>query len=163
MTIHHNKPNYECPRCTSVFLPYKKGIQCPNCGMAIEDADTEEYLGTVDLVAGSMKIHKSMYGRYTPGAWYTGNIMDHVQGIIYQIFDAMETTKPENEEQYLADLLENKFGWGEQQYLCGHIKGIAIEVHKLYKDREFSKIKYSKPMPPTRWKRVKNWFRKFLP
>lgn len=163
MTLHFRKPNYECPRCTSQFLPYKIGIECPNCGMKIENEDIEEYSDVITAIIGSMKMHKSMYGRYIPGAWYTGNIMDHVQGIIYQIFDAMEEVKPENERQYLEDLLENKFNWGEQQYLCGHIKDIAIEVHKLYKDGGFAEIKYSEPIPPTRWKRIKNYFRKFLP
>lgn len=163
MTIHHHKPNYECPRCTSIFLPYKQGIECPNCVMKVDSEDIEEYSDVITAIAGSMKMHKSMYGRYCPGAWYTGNIMDHVQGIIYQIFDAMEEEKPENKEQYLADLLEKKFNWGEQQHLKKHIKDIASEVHKLYDDGNFIEIKFSPPMPPTRSKRIKNWFRKFLP
>jgi len=162
MSIHLHKPNYRCPRCTSIFLPYKIGMQCPNCGMAIEDADTEEYLDTVDRIAGSMKIHKMEHGMYFPGAWLTSNIMDHVQGIIYQIFDAMETTKPENEESYLADLLENKFGWDGQEYLKAHIREITLEVFEIYKAKNFSEIKHMKKSL-TKWQRTKRWFRKFLP
>jgi len=163
MTIHYHKPNYQCPRCTQVFLPYKLNIECPNCGMQIDNEDVEEYLDVVESIAGSMRMHKWRYGNYHPGVWYTGNIMDHIQGIIYQIFDAMEKVKPKNEEEYLKELLENKFDWGEQQYLCKHIQDITAEIFKIYKTKNLSEIEYSPPAQPTRSERIKNWFRKYLP
>lgn len=177
MSIHHRKPNYDCPRCTSLFLPYKKGIQCPNCGMAVEDEDTKEYLDVVDLIAGSMVIHKSQYGMYSPGAWYTGSMMDHIQGITYRIFDSMEHyAKPGEEKQYLVDLLEKKFTWDGQEYLEAHIREIALEVFEIYKAKNFSEIKRPEPeiaenedkLPKfivskmrrsAKWERIKKWFK----
>lgn len=169
MSIHYHKPNYQCPRCQSFLLPYKKGILCPNCEMIIDDADTTEYLDVIDSIAGSMELHKSEHGRYFPGAYATLDFMDHVQGIIYRIFDSMEEEKPENKEQYLMDFLD-KIGWGNQEYSKSHIKDITLEILKIYKAKNFAKIEmidliepiaYRKPL--TKWGGIKKWLGKFLP
>lgn len=160
MSLHFGKPNYECLKCKAIFLPYKKGIKCPSCGLEIDDRDTKEYLNTIDQIAGSMSLHKQLEGYYFPGAWITLNIMDHVQGIIFRIFDSMEEEKPKNKKKYLMDVLENKINWGKQEYLRDHIKDITLEVLKQYKDGRFWKLK---KYVPSRWERIKDWFRAFLP
>jgi len=162
MTLHFHKPNYECPNCGAIFLPYKRDTKCPKCEVAISDNDTEKYLNSIEDIAGSMRIHKRLYGKFTPGAWLTSNIMDHVQGIIFQIFDAMEEKKPKNQEQYLADLLD-QIGWGDQEYSKAHIKNIAIEILKIYNTEKFYEIEYDKPLSPTKGEKIKMWFSKFLP
>lgn len=160
MSIHFGKPNYECPKCEAFFLPYKKGIKCPNCGLKIEDKDTEEYLDTIDQIAVSMSLHKQLEGSYFPGAWVTLNIMDHIQGIIFRIFDSLEDKKPKNKKKYLMDALESKISWEKQEYLRNHIKDITLEVLKQYKEGGFWKLK---KYVPSRRKRIKAWFSRFIP
>jgi hypothetical protein len=173
MSIHFGKPNYQCPKCQSIFIPYKKGIKCPNCGNQIPDTDSKEYLDALELIANSMEMHKERCGRYFPGAWYTGDFMDHVQKIVYRIFDSMEEEKPEDEEKYLLDLLENKFNWVDGQYLKGHMKDITSEIFKIYKTKNFADIPRAKveieesddqesaaedsEEPISIWKRIKKW------
>ena len=170
MSVHYRKQNYECSKCQAFFLPYKIGIKCPNCDASIDEIDTREYIDVIKSIVDSMELHKLQHGRYFPGAWYTGDFMDHVQGMMYQIFDAMEKVKPDDEEKYLMDLLENKFDWGNQLYSKKHLKDIASEIYKIYKDKNFDEIKsreFIKPIPQrkplTKWEKIKKWFDKFLP
>lgn len=176
MSVHYHKPNYQCPRCQSFLLPYKRGILCPNCDMAVDDADTTKYLDVINSIAGSMELHKAEHGTYFPGAYATLDFMDYMQGVIYRIFDSMEKAKPENEEQYLMDLLD-KIGWGNQAYLKSHIEDIALEILKIYTAKNFSEIErqelddddeldldeISKQKFFAKLERIKKWFGKFLP
>lgn len=163
MTIHFDKPDYECPKCKAVFLPYKIGIKCPNCGVLIPDADVGGYSDSIANIAGSMGYHKSIYGTYCPGAWLFTNFMDHIQAIIFQLFDAFELEKPENEEEYLMNSLENNFQWDDQAYLKNHVKEIAIELLAIYRAEEFSKIVRIEFESKSKTARFKRWFNKFIP
>ena len=164
MTLHFHKPNYECPKCSAIFIPYRIGIQCPSCGSNVSSEDAKEFLNSIEQITGSMSLHKGIYGTYHPGAWLSSNITDHIQGIIFQLFDALEEKNPENEEEFIAGLLENNFNWGDQAYLKNHIGDIAIEVLDIYKAEEFSKIVHTDyERVETKSDRLKKWFRKFLP
>lgn len=164
MTMHFHKPNYECSKCSAIFIPYKISIQCPSCGSNVSDEDVKEFLDAISQIAGSMKIHKSMYGTYHPGAWFSSNITDHIQGIVFQLFDALEKENPENEKEFLMSLLEKSFNWGEQQYLKNHIKEIVAEILVIYKAEEFSKIVHvDYEQVETKSGGLKRWFNKFLP
>lgn len=185
MSIHYHKPNYQCPKCKSFFLPYKKGIQCPNCGMAVKDADAKKYLDVIDLIASSMEIHKKKHGMYFPGGWYIGDFMDKVQYIIYRAFDSMEHfAKPGEEKKYIMKMLGDKRNWEDFPYQGKHMEDIASEVFEIYKAKNFSKIERSEPdkneeknedenkIPAfivskmrrsAKWERIKKWFRGFLP
>jgi hypothetical protein len=142
--MHFSKPNYECPKCEVIFLPYKIGIKCPNCSKVISDIDSEDYLDTVENITESMSAHKHGYGKYFPGAWMTSDILDHVQSLNFRIFDALEREKPENEEEFLMGILD-KSNWGEQLYLKEHVKEITKEVLVVYRAKEFSKIVDNRP------------------
>lgn len=139
MSLHFHQPNYACQKCEALFIPYQTNIPCPQCGH-ISNIDIEEYADTIQLIAGSMRLHKMKTGYYFPGVWATMCLLDHIQSIIFRTFDAMEDMKPENEKVFLAEVLKNKFKWGDQEYLEAHIREIAFEVLKVYKDENFSAL-----------------------
>ena len=140
MSMHFDKDNYRCSNCNAIFLPYKINFKCPNCGQSIPDSDTKEYIDSIEDIANSMEAHKLQYGQYFPGAWNVFNIMDHIQSIIFSIFDALESEKPENKEKFIKDSLENNFIWVKQIYLKDHIKEIAIGVLEFYEKGKFDEI-----------------------
>ncbi len=136
MSIHYQKPNYKCVKCEAFFLPFKKGIKCPNCGFIVKDTDSEEYLDVIDKIVSSMKVHKEIHGTYFPEVWLTAGYMDYMQSFIYRIFDQMEKDKPEDERKYFLDLLES-MDWSNQEYSKKHVKEITTEVYKIYKTKNF--------------------------
>lgn len=140
MSMHFDKDNYRCLNCNAIFLPYKINFKCPNCGQLIPDSDTKEYINSIEDIANSLEVHKRQYGHYFPGAWNVFNIMDHIQSIVFSIFDALERDMPENKEQFINDSLENNFIWVKQIYLKDHIKEIAMGVLELYEKGKFDEI-----------------------
>ncbi|MBT4597510.1 hypothetical protein HOC76_00600 [bacterium] len=164
--MHFSKPDYECPNCEAIFLPYKIGTKCPNCNVSISDTDCEEYLDSIKGIAESMKVHKLGHGTYFPGAWSILSMMDHIQSIIFRLFDTLEHEKAKNEEEFLIDLLENKFEWDGREYLKDHIKSITKEIFIIYKSKEFLKSEYveqknTDPVSETKIEKFKKGWHKF--
>jgi len=163
MTLHINKPDFKCSKCKTVFIPYKIGIKCPKCNNEVKE-DISEYLNFIKNLVGSMRVHKMQYGRYHPGAWYVGSMSDHIQSLIFQIFDSMEYDSEKNKEkEYLSksiDEIKWKDEKGNQEYLKGYVKEIAFEVLDIYIKENFASIKKEMPSLITR---IKKWFGEFMP
>jgi hypothetical protein len=155
MTIHIHYKDNKCPKCSVLFIPFKKDFKCPNCNEPIN-----EFFDFIPELIDSMKIHKEKYGDYMPPAWYVGSLTEHVQSIIFKLFDALERQISPNPSEFIADWL-NKVKWGNQQYLQKHIEDIASAVYKIYKDDgEFKNIKHKKIEKPLKMKRI---FKIFFP
>ncbi len=129
MTFNISQPAFICENCSVAFVPFKKDFKCPNCG-----EPTEEYFDLIPELIGSMKAHKAEYGRFRPDSWYTGHLTEHIQSLIFQIFDGLEHDKPEDGEKFIIDCLEKSIDWGDQQYLKNHTKDIALAVYEIYKN-----------------------------
>ena len=163
MTLHIKKPDFKCSKCKTIFIPYKIGIKCPKCNNEVKE-DISEYLNFIKNLVGSMRVHKMQYGRYHPGAWYVGSMSDHIQSLIFQIFDSMEYDSEKNKEkEYLSSFID-KIKWEEEQsnqkYFKDYIKEITFEVLDVYKKEDFASIKQETPSPRTR---VKKWHSGWMP
>lgn len=130
MTMHIHKSDYKCPSCDVVFLPYKKGMCCPNCGEVVPTG-VKGYSDSIKQIADSMRIHKVLYGRYEPFGWGNGCFMDLVQITIFKVFDALEKEKPENEKEFIYMHLNN-LEWADQHFLKKHIQEIALVILNRY-------------------------------
>ena len=139
MTIHIHYKDSKCPKCSVLFIPFKKDFKCPNCNEPIN-----EFFDFVPELIDSMKIHKEKYGDYTRPAWYVGSLTEHIQSIIFKLFDALEQQISPNPSEFITDWL-SKVKWKDQQYLQKHIEDIALAVYEIYKDdEEFKNIEHKK-------------------
>ena len=102
MTLHINKPDYQCLNCKVYFFPFRASIVCPNCKTP---ATTTEYYDTIDDIARSMKAHKMEYGRFMPGAWLSSSYIEQIQSLCFKLFDDMEAMRPKDERHFLANRL----------------------------------------------------------
>ncbi|MCG2699618.1 hypothetical protein L6274_00970 [Candidatus Parcubacteria bacterium] len=160
MTLHIKKPNFKCSQCGAIFVPYKKGIKCPKCGIEIKE-DISEHLNFIDMLAGSMKVHKMQFGRYFPGAWYVGSMSDHIQSLIFQTFDSMECDSEHGKEkEYLSNLINKMKCENDREYFKNYLKEIAFKVFDIYEKENFASIK---KIIPSRSERIRKWFRDFMP
>ena len=163
MTLHINKPDFKCSKCKTVFIPHKIGIKCPKCNNEVKE-DISEYLNFIKNLVGSMRVHKMQYGRYHPGAWYVGSMSDHIQSLIFQIFDSMEYDSEKNKEkEYLSksiDEIKWKDEKGDQEYLKDYVKEIAFEVLDIYKKEDIASIAL---FTPSIIERIRIFFRQCLP
>lgn len=130
MSLHIHYRDKKCSKCSILYIPFKKNFHCPNCNRS-----TEDFFDFIPEVINSMNYHKSMYGRFLPCVWYVGSLADHIQKIIFLLFDALEEKKPSNPKKFIISSLRN-IKWGDQQYLEDHIKDITLAVYDIYKDDE---------------------------
>ena len=137
MTYHIHFKNFKCPKCGVLFIPFRKNSKCPNC-----DTSTSEFFDFIPEMIASMKQHKKRYGRYTPDAWHIGSLVEHIQRIMFDIFDRLELAKPDNPKEFIIDTL-NKADWQDENYLKEHIKDIALILYDAYVAERISEIKKS--------------------
>jgi hypothetical protein len=75
-----------------------------------------------------MGINKHSRGRYTPGAWWVGSLGDHLLYLLFGLFDGFEAQHGQLAfEAYLDDAL-GRMQWGDQEYMRGHLRGIAVRI-----------------------------------
>ncbi|MFH1824396.1 MAG: hypothetical protein ABH873_04125 [Candidatus Firestonebacteria bacterium] len=155
MTIHIHHEDNKCQKCSALFIPFKKDFKCPKCGES-----TNEFFDFIPELISSMKIHKAMYGSYMPPAWYTGSLVEHIQNIIFELFDTMEQQVSPNPSEFIVNWL-NKIEWGDQKYLGKHIEDIALATYQIYEsDGKFKDIEYENTKEETK---SKGFFKNFLP
>ena len=126
MTIHIDLKDIKCKKCSVSFIPFRKDFKCPNC-----HEPTNEFFDFVPELVYSLEYHKQKYGRFTPDAWSTASLADHIQKIIFWIFDNLEFNKPDNTEKFIGDFLE-RIDWEDQEYLKAHVKEIALASLEAY-------------------------------
>jgi len=139
MTIHIHFKDIKCKKCSAVFIPFKKDFRCLNCGES-----TDEFFDFIPEMIDSMEHHKKRYGQFTPPGWYKGSLAEHVQSIIFMIFDSLEAEKPKNHQEFIQSHL-HKAEWYDEEYLKKHIIDIAlatsIEIEKRIEDKQTEKLK----------------------
>lgn len=126
MSVRSNYKDFICEKCQKPYIPFKRDFTCPNCGNP-----TTDRIIYAPSVIKFLKCHKERFGQYVPDGWYTGSLIDHVNFLLFQVFDALEYTKPKKPEEYIKDWLA-KAEWGDQQYLKNHVIEIALAVYEIY-------------------------------
>ena len=133
MTLHINY-NHQCPKCGAYYIPYKDGdktIACPKCGHVGDEA-----FDFIPKAVNSVKFNLREYGSYTPLAWATMSLGDHILRILFGILEGYsKEVKGKNFEKYAKEYL-SKMVWGNQEYLRDHILGIALIVKKELDNEE---------------------------
>jgi hypothetical protein len=115
--------SHECGGCKAFYIPYDAEVPCPRCG--IVELERFDY---IPLAAASMRVNKDHGGSYTPGAWWVGSLGDHILSVLFGLFDSYEAQQGQVAfEPFLDDALQ-RMQWGEQEYLRGHVRGIAMRV-----------------------------------
>lgn len=131
MTYHIRKPDYECPQCHSTFIPFRDNIPCPNCKI---NTNEPEYYDFIKELAGSMKVHKLEFGRFTPSAWFSNSFVAYIQMLCFELYDRLEVVHPKDEREWLVYTISGiKF---EDRYLEKHVRDIMLAVYDPYIEEE---------------------------
>lgn len=136
MTTHFHFKHANCQKCSAIFVPFKKNFKCPNCGEPVE-----EFFDFIPKLVQSMKNHKERYGYFTPPVWYVGSLVEHIQRIVFDIFDNVERKSPRRPREFITKILKNA-DWQDSPYLKRHVKDIVFAVYDVYRtDDYFLKVK----------------------
>jgi len=119
----HIMYDHQCQKCAAYYIPYEKGIVCPNCGL-----DEEEIYDIVPVIVHSAKYQMDTMGFYTPIAWWTGSFGDYVALIIFQILDEYNKQIEMEDFQEVASKYCNSRSWGNQLYMKNHIHELSYKV-----------------------------------
>ena len=114
--------DHQCSKCEAYYIPYEKGIVCPNCGL-----DEEEIYDIVPKLANSANYQMDTMGFYTPIAWWTGSFGDHVALLIFQVLDAYNAQKEKSFPEFALEYFD-KSKWGNQLYMKEHIRALSYKV-----------------------------------
>jgi hypothetical protein len=123
--------DHQCSKCEAYYIPYEKGIVCPNCGL-----DEEELYDIVPELAQSANYQMDTVGKYTPIAWWTGSFGDHVALIIFQILDAYTNQEEGKKFREVASEYCDNRTWGNQLYMKNHIKELSYKVFLELTDKK---------------------------
>ena len=118
---------YSCGACNAQFLPYKRHMICPNCGVAVPEQIIESYEGVVDRIVQAMKSNKQTHGKYVSGKLGNGTLEEDIRLITFQIFDQIEEEKPSDVRQRIERIIDES-NWRSRQYFKNHVHMIALEV-----------------------------------
>jgi len=120
----HVPYEHRCGGCQAFFIPYAPGVNCPKCGRA-----SSEVFDFVPQAAASLRLNLKNYGGYLPPAWYVGSLGDHCLRLLFTGFEAFRTR--EDPAETFEACLDRKLAamdWGEQFYLLGHVRDLALKV-----------------------------------
>ena len=115
--------NYQCSNCKAFYIPYEEGIVCPNCGL-----NEDEIYDIVSLLAQSAQYQMDMHGFYTPIAWWTGSLSDHVSLLIFQVLDAFDSDDRDSFEEFAKEYFD-KVKLGSRLYMKDHICDLSYKVY----------------------------------
>ena len=118
----HIMYDHQCSKCEAFYIPYEKGIVCPNCGL-----DEEEIYDIVPELANSANYQMDTMGFYTPIAWWIGSFGDYVALIIFQILDAYAKQDGEDFKDIALEYCDSR-SWGNQLYMKKHICDLSYKV-----------------------------------
>ena len=136
MTLHLHF-DYQCYQCNANYIPYDKGVCCPNCNSV-----GDWVYDFIPKAVRSLKNNKEENGSYTPGAWYVGSLADHFLSILFNIFDNYDAKG--GDFKVVTKKLLTTYNWGEMDYLEKHIYDIAsqvmlsMEIERMMKNKNIS-------------------------
>ena len=122
----HIMYDHQCIKCEAYYIPYDKDIVCPNCGLNEEEIAE----GIISRIVSSANYQKEIFGIYTPIAWWTGSLGDHVALLIFQCLDAYEEQNEKNFTEF-AQIYFDKRQWGNQLYMKNNIYGLSCRVFEV--------------------------------
>jgi len=122
-SLIHIMHDHKCSQCKAFYLPYEKGVVCPNCGFHEEDV-----YDIVPKLTQIAKLQIDKIGLYTPIVWWKGSFVDNVALLIFQALDAFEEDGGEDFKQFVQEYFDNK-KWGNQLYMKNHVKDLAYRVY----------------------------------
>ncbi len=125
----HIKYDHQCSKCEAYYIPYEKGIVCPNCGL-----NEKEVYDLVPRLAYSAKYQMDTMGYYTPVAWWIGSFGDYVALVIFKILDVYYEQKEKNFREITQDYCDNRT-WGSQLYMKDHIRNLSYKVFLELKNK----------------------------
>ena len=124
MTLHIFY-DHRCPSCEAFYIPYDADVPCPQCGLL-----EKERFNYIPLAAESLLFNKREYGSYIPFAWLADSLGDHILFLLFRLFAGYEEQPPSTDFDEFASEVLSKMQWGDQQYLCSHVQGIALRIHQ---------------------------------
>ena len=154
MSLHLETKDSVCKKCNAFFVPFKKDFKCPKC-----NKPTNDFVDFIPEIIDAMIYHKRRYGQFFPLGWYTGSMANHILGLVLQLFDDLEKTKPTDAKQFISDWLR-KVKWDKDEYLEKHIRDVALDVYPIYQSEKMSEIKI---INISIFKRIKYWFKSLNP
>ena len=119
----HIMYDHQCSKCEAYYIPYEKGIACPNCGL-----DEDDVYHVTPRLAHSANFQMNAHGFYTPIAWWTGSFGDHVALLIFKVLDKFYTQE-EKDFYEIAEEHFNSSSWGSQLYMKNHIRDLSYKVY----------------------------------
>lgn len=127
MSLHSNKKDFICPKCSVIFIPYNATFECPKCGYV--GITPNEYLDFIDLCVCSLKANKQEFGSFIPSAWFSNCFSDRIQSDLFKLFTMMEDQKPVGMERFIDETVVHL---GMENYLQKYLKKLFFEVKLAY-------------------------------
>jgi len=118
----HIMYDHQCSKCEAFYIPYEKGIVCPNCGL-----DEEDIYDIIPRLVSSANYQMDTMGFCTPIAWWTGSFGDYVALLIFQVLDAFHAQKEKSFQEFALEYFD-KFTWDDQLYMKNHIRDLSYKV-----------------------------------
>ena len=139
MTLHLNKQDYQCIKCSVLIIPYTADFTCPNCGHIGETQ--AEYLDFIEGCVLALQDNQYKEHSYIPSAWYIGRFSDQVQRDVFHLFSAIINKGPENIPLFIDKILQEA---PIDAYYKKHIKDITLNVKAYFNKKEESKSFWKK-------------------
>ncbi len=152
MSLHSNKKDFVCPKCSIIFIPYKATFECPKCGYTGKTPD--EYLDFVDICAISLKNNKQEFGSFIPPVWYSGCYSDRIQSDIFKLFAIVEAQKLADIKSFVDETMK---GAGMDADMQTQLKNIFFEVKIAYDKLPKIKITTFSKFKDRLRKKLKTW------
>lgn len=128
------REDYQCRQCQTFFIPFNEDIQCPRCMVrATEDAIEEHARFILDLVL-VMQLNKARKGVFIPDEWPIGLLVNSVQLLMFEMFDALEQEKPKNKKKFFEKNIKSMALEGGDEF-DAHLLDIALAVSELRIER----------------------------
>jgi len=120
MSYHIKLKDYFCSKCKAEYIPYEKGILCPNCKISTENIP-EEYLGFIDELIVSLMVNKHRGGEFLPMGWLEASFADSIQYILFKTFYVWDNKKPKDGESFIKEYINNLRFENKDLYLKDYI------------------------------------------
>ncbi len=133
---YHIKAEYECPKCSMSYVPFKEGMACPKCNFI--ESDTKSYDGFIKEVLASMNINKIASGRYRPSAWLIASKADAIQSTCFHFFDYLEQQKPTDPHAFLLEYI--KLMKVDNEYNRKFIREVLLAVYTDYREARVPRL-----------------------
>ncbi|MEI6232193.1 MAG: hypothetical protein WCT04_04025 [Planctomycetota bacterium] len=128
MTIK-SQIDYACPACHTAWIPYAKGLACPQCERVLPDAESVSF---VDQTLESAKFNKRLYGKFELEYWFTRRLGDRYFAWAFKALDLTDAS-PELSSDSLALATLMELDLEEMSPYRAHLLGYFVSVIDGYR------------------------------